>query len=115
MTTYKDTREMWLRTYVQLEARGEAFKDSQSVAFGLLDAYDALSLEERSEVIPILADWLLSEDDKHRYDATFLATERHIRELIPAIANAIENLQDIPGPEAKYEVKGLVRLLEDLS
>jgi hypothetical protein len=73
MTNADNIRAAWLRTYEQLEARGEALRDSQSVAFGLLDAYDRCSTEERGTIHTILAEWFLSEDNKRRYDASALS------------------------------------------
>lgn len=115
MTTPINTRERWLHTYENLEARGQAMKDSQSVAFGLLDIYDSLTEDQQKHLLPILAEWMLSDDNKHRYDAMFLARERKIVELVPAINKAITHLKQIPGPESENDVEGLIELRKILA
>ena len=114
MTT-TDTRNRWLDTYRQLKDAAEAFQDSQSVAFGLLDAYDRLSSEEKNDVHEVLAEWLESDDNKLRYDAEFVTSQRRIVEMVPAVEKAIERIDESSGPEAKYEVKKLRRILNELS
>lgn len=105
----------WLNLWRQLSDHADALHDSQSVAFGLLDAYDQLSAEEKSEVHSILGEWLLSRDNRRRYDARFLVTERQIRELAPSATLAIDRLNCVAGPEARDEVELLQKLREDLA
>ena len=110
-----NVRTEWTSLWKQLQTRADALHDSQSVAFGLLNAYDQLSVEKRAEVQSILAEWLLSEDNRRRYDASFLITERSIRELAPAVAAAIDRLKGLSGPEARDEVELLQQLREALT
>jgi hypothetical protein len=110
-----DTRTAWINTYDRLAANAEAYRDSQSVSFGLLAAYDELSKPERECVIRVLAEWFASDDNRLRYDAGFLASERKISELRPAVEAAIEKLQGRTGPGAVNEVKKLRRILAELS
>lgn len=114
MTTPQSIQETWLSAYDDLEARGQALKDSQSVAFGLLELYDSMTPHEQEELLPILGEWLTSEDNKRRYDAAFIAMERRVLGLAPAIVAAIGRLEQVPGPEALYERKKLQRILEEL-
>jgi hypothetical protein len=111
----RNVREEWMSLWQQLQAQADAFHDSQSVAFGLLNAYDQLSAEERVQVHPMLAEWLVSNDNRRRYDARFVITERAIRELAPSVASAICRLKDLPGPEARDEVELLEQLQEELT
>ena len=113
--TRSDARTSWLTTYDRLAAKADAFRDSQSVSFGLLAAYDELSEPERECVIRLLAKWFTSNDNKLRYDAGFLASERKIVQLRPAVEAAIEKLEGRPGPEAEHEVKKLRRILAELN
>lgn len=114
MTT-TDTRHRWLDTYRHLTNVAEAFRDSQSVAFGLLDAYDQLSSAEKTDVHEVLVEWLESDDYKLRYDAEFVTSQRKIVEMVPAVEKAIQKIDELSGPEAKYEVKKLRRILTELS
>lgn len=113
--TMKDVRSTWLHTYDRLEKQAEASRDSQSVSFGLLAAFDELSNPERACVIQVLAEWFASDDNKLRYDAGFLASQRRIVELRPAIEMAIEKIGAKAGPEAENEVRKLRRILAELS
>lgn len=110
----RNVREEWMSLWQELQAQADAFHDSQSVAFGLLNAYDQLSTEEKAEVHPMFAEWLMSDDNRRRYDARFVITERAIRELAPSVASAIGRLKGVPGPEARDEVELLQQLHEEL-
>ena len=112
--TATETRNRWLETYRRLTEAAEAFRDSQSVAFGLLDTYDQLSPAAKAEVHEVLAEWLNSDDNKLRYDAEFLISQRQIVEMAPAVEKAIQKIDESPGPEATYEVKKLRRILNEL-
>lgn len=113
--TIANTRNEWFASHRRLEEEAKAFHDSQSVAFGLLSAYDKLASDEKPEVHKILAEWLRSDDNRLRYDAGFLTSQRQIVEMAPAIREAIEQIDESSGPEAKYEVKKLRRILEQLT
>ena len=113
MTT-ADTRAKWLEEHRRLAEEAEAFRDGQSVAFRLLDAYDELTIGEKAEIHKILAEWLVSADNKLRYDAQFLTSQRQIGEMVPAVEEAIEAIDESFGPEAKYELKKLKRILDEL-
>lgn len=108
-------RQEWMNLWQQLQAQADTFHDSQSVAFGLLTAYDQLPAGERAKVHPLLTEWLLSNDNRRRYDAHFLITERSIRELAPSVMLAIDRLKNIPGPEARDEVELLRQLQKELT
>ena len=113
MTT-TNTRNDWYETYRQLAEKAEENRDSQSVAFGLLVAYDELASDEQAEIHELLTEWLLSDDNKLRYDAGFIASERQIVEMIPAFRRAIEWKGEPSGAEAKYELEKLNRILSEL-
>lgn len=115
MMTRTDVKKRWLDTYELLSNQASAFRDSQSVSFGLLDAYDKLSMSEKECVHEILGDWFVSEDNRLRYDAGFLTSERHIVDMKPAINRAIEQAERRSGPEATHEVRKLKRILAELS
>ena len=110
-TTPVDT---WLETHRNLCAEADAFRDSQAVAFGLLAAYDKLSPNDRNEIHQLLANWLVSDDNKLRYDAAFLVNERKIQDLASAIRASIDRAKQLPGPEPKFEVEKLTRILEEI-
>jgi hypothetical protein len=114
MTT-TDTRNRWLETYRRLTEAAEGSRESQSVAFGLRNAYDRLSSAEKADVHEVLAEWLDSDNNKLRYDAEFLTSQRQIVEMAPAIIKSIQRIGKLLGPEAKYEVEKLRRILNELT
>lgn len=104
----------WLRTHRKLSAEAGAFRDSQAAAIGLLAAYDVLAPNDRDEIHQLLSKWLVSDDSKLRYDAAFLVYERKISVLAPAIRASIERAERLTGPEARFEVEKLVRIMGDI-
>jgi len=112
MTT--NTRNKWIEKYDKLTAEAEIHRDSQSVAFGLLDAYDELDAIEKAGIHEILSEWLVSEDNKLRYDAGFITSQRRIVEMLPAIDQAIKSIGEPTGPEARYELEKLSRIRGEL-
>jgi len=80
----------------------------------MLDEYDSLSDYETKCILPVLAEWLISDDNRLRYDASFLISQRNIREMIPAVQEALTRCKAMSGPEARYEFKKLKRILEEL-
>ena len=109
-----DTRKYWLELYYHLEKVGEGMRNSQSVTFGLLDAYDGLTESQRDGVNSILAEWLISDDNRLRYDASFLISQRCIKSMAGAVEEAIAVAESRSEMEARYEVKDLRRILDEL-
>lgn len=108
-------REIWENNRNALAENAEAMRNSQTVSFGLLEAYDRLIDDERVVVHDILTEWLISDDNALRYDAGFLISQRRIKSLKGAIEQAIMVAQNRQGPEAKFEIKKLKRILVELS
>jgi len=109
-----NVREYWLKKHEALTKEAETNRDSQSVAFGLLDVYDGLTEDQREDVNEILTDWLVSDDNRLRYDASFLISQRRISSMTGAVKRAIACAESRPGVEASYEVKKLQRIINDL-
>lgn len=114
MTT-TDVRTRWLNEYQRLSAESAVSRDSQSFSFGLLAAYDELAKSEKDCIHRILAEWFVSEDNKLRYDAGFLTSERRIIAMKAAVEKAVEQAERRSGPEAGHEAKKLRRILAELS
>lgn len=109
-----NVREYWLEKHKVLSEDAKANRDSQSVAFGLLDVYDGLTEDQQEDVHTILADWLVSDDNTLRYDAGFLISQRCIRSMAGAVEKALAVAESRAGVEASYEVKKFQRILDDL-
>lgn len=107
-------RAHWLAIHNRLSKEAEVSRNSQMVAFGLLEAYDALSPKELSVIHSILAEWLIDDDNRLRYDARFLTSQRQLHELKTSVREAIAKYESEAGPEASNEVKHLERILIEL-
>ncbi len=105
----------WLETHRRLSAEAEALRDSQTVAFGILLEYDLLGPDERKTVFPLLTEWLLSDDNRLRYDAAFVISQRNIHEMVPAVQDALAKCERTAGPEAQFEAKKLRRIIDELT
>jgi hypothetical protein len=112
--TDEEVKTQWLETHRRLSAEADAFKNSQAVSFGLLDTYDGLSSYERTLIHSILADWMLSDDNRLRYDAKFLTRQRCIRAMKASVEKAIAKCESRTGPEAHDEAEDLRRILSEL-
>ncbi len=107
-------RTRWVDVAARLSATGDASKMSQAVAFGRLEEYDSLSADERPAVDRVLQDWMDSDDNRLRYDAKFLTSQRCIRAMKPAVEKAIAKCEKLAGPEAPDEAQDLRRILVEL-
>jgi len=109
-----DVRARWLKRHRELSAEAESFRASQDVPFELLREYDARSSEEKTAIHEILAEWLQSSDNRLRYDASFIISQRRVRELAYAVLQRLNQCEVLSGPEARFEAKKLRRILDDL-
>lgn len=105
----------WSKMHARLSAEASLRNDSQAVAFEILAAYDSLPPEDRASILPVLAEWLVSPDERLRYDAAFIVSQRRIREMSVAVQNALARCETMPGPHALYEAKKLQRILGELT
>jgi hypothetical protein len=112
--TSENIKRRWLDVYNKLEMIGESYKNSQSVAHGLLAFYDSLTPEEKKDSLPLLREWILSKNNKHQFDAEFIIRRRPIKALRSTIIEAIERSRKIPGPEAANRCEDLARILKKL-
>ena len=76
-----DIKILWNEKRQYLDELSEKMKDSMYVTFSLLEMYDKSPEEEKPGINEVLADWLLSDDGKARYDARFIIGERVIKSL----------------------------------
>jgi hypothetical protein len=105
----------WLETHRRLTAEAEASRDSQAVAFGILSEFDLLGVDDREDVFPLLAEWLLSDDRCLRYDAAFIISQRKVREMFPALHVALAKCERTAGPEARHDAENLRRIIDELA
>ena len=111
-------RETWVRKYSHLEKMSTSARGNPTLHFemlaSMLELYDKMTKKYRSEVHELLAEWLVSDNNTHRYDAAFIIRERNIRILLPAITSAIKHFENSLSPEILDEVCDLNKLKNHL-
>ena len=90
------------REVADIEA--EQRRDSQYVADQLRDLYLSLERDERSEADAVIAEWLISDDEKKRFDALGLIAEMKIVAARPALELLERRLSSDPAPGARFEM-----------
>ena len=110
-----EIQKSWLDAHRRLEEEAERLRNSQLVSFGLLELYDGLAAPEKACVHSILEEWLVSDDNKKRYDARFIISLRKIRPLKAAVERAVAKFVGQTGPEARFEVEDLRKMARELS
>ena len=109
-----------LRTQFELRrdsaiAEAEECRMSMLVPQRLATYYKALGRGDQLLAVPIVCEWLLSDDESRRWDAEFLVSEFSIREAVPTLRSLAERLEGETTPDAPYEWAKVNRLLAGLS
>jgi cysteinyl-tRNA synthetase len=100
------------RSAVDEEAR--AFKDSYLALDRLQDLYRKLEPEERVLADQVLAEWVLSDDEKVRFDAMALVDDFKVASAVPALRELASRLVSSSAPGAPYERKKVERIIKGL-
>lgn len=94
--------------------QAEELRDPMRAPERLNGFYYALDAEERLLADRVLAEWMLSDDDRKRYDADLLIDEYKVKSAEPALRTLMAKLATSTDPLAPYEQKKVARLLEKL-
>lgn len=86
-----------------------------AVPVRMLEVYDSIVPDERTAIHTLLATWLLSDDSKLNYDASFIISQRRIREATGAVSEAIAKFGQKTGPESRHFVENLKRIVRELT
>ena len=73
--------------------------------------YDKFDGSERLMADEVLSEWVLSEDEKVRFDALALIDELKIKMAAPALNELATRLASSGAPSAPYELKKVLRIL----
>lgn len=98
----------------QLDADASEAKDSQSAVIELSRRYGNLSPDEKVEVDNLLAEWVLSDDGRLRFDALALIRDHSIRSSLPSLRTLQDRLERATEPSAPYEWAKVNRLIGHL-
>jgi hypothetical protein len=110
-----DARTRWAALWYELDATAAAAKDSHEVLFELSRRYRDLPAEDKQAVDGLLAEWVLADDPKLRFDAIALIRAHHIQSAVPSLRELARRLEDGTDPSAPYEWAKVNRLLGRLS
>ena len=109
------TADRWRDLRDDLDQRARSGKDSQRAAIELSAAFGRLSRVEQAEVVPVLNEWLLSDDETLRFDAMFVIAEHSVNESVPALRRLEVRLESSTTPGAPYEWAKVNRLIGRLT
>lgn len=109
-----DARSRWLALWRETDARYREMKASSDAVLELFDRYRALSPTDRSEVDRLLAETLLSDDKKLRFDALALIREFRISSALPQLRALAKRLPRTKSPGAPYELAKVQRIIDVL-
>lgn len=98
-------RERWERLWSRLDAEATASKSSNEAVVNLSYAYTLLQPDERPIIDELLAEWVLSFDEKKRFDALVLLREHKIVSAIPALHELAARLATSPDVGAPFELE----------
>lgn len=110
-----DMRAEWTRIRNEIDTDAIDSKDSQAAVVELSDRYRALSPNERRVVDSVLCDWMLSDDERLRFDALALISEHLILSALPRLRTLSDRLSRESGPGPKYERAKVGRIIARLS
>ena len=106
-----DFESLWAR----LDAEAMAAKQSQEATVRLTSFYGRLDAGDREVVDEVLAEWVVSGDDRRRFDALALICEFEIRSAVPALRTRLESVPEESGGPLTDERERLERLVVALS
>jgi len=105
MTSYRRT----------VDDEATSLKDPYVALDRLHALYEKFTDDERRLADQILAEWVLSEDEKMRFDAIALIDDFKVVNTIPALRRLAERLMSSGVPGAPYEIKKVERVIANLT
>lgn len=87
-----------------------SLKDSHLALDRLHALYRKFDGEERALADQVLAEWVLSQDEKVRFDASALIDDFAIATAIPALEKLAERLATSAAPGVPYELRKIIRI-----
>jgi predicted RNA-binding Zn ribbon-like protein len=110
-----DAARRWVELRQQLDRRAAREKSSQSVVVELSREYARLGVVDRSDIDRLLASWLLSADERDRFDAVAVVDDNAVCSAIPTLRELMDRLESSDEPGAVYEWAKVNRVLGRLA
>jgi cysteinyl-tRNA synthetase len=99
----------------EVDEEAMSLKDSYLALDRLHSLYQKFDAEERTMADQVLTEWVLSEDEKTRFDALALIDDFKIASAISALEKLAERLATSSAPGAPYELQKVRRIVGSLS
>lgn len=98
-----------------VDEQAEAFRDSYYALECLYALYRRFNTDERALAHQVLSEWVVSDDEKLRFDALALIDDFKITEAANALLELERRLTTNNDPGAPYEIQKVRRILGDIA
>jgi hypothetical protein len=112
--TIDDVRRQMEGWWRDTDSAAIAAKDSQRVTLDLVALIRGLDPEERAMADVVIGEWLLSTEERKRFDALAVVGEVEMQVAIPTLRVLESQLVTKQDPGAPFELKKVRRLLAQL-
>jgi hypothetical protein len=110
-----DEFRLEMESYRQaVEVEAKSFKDSYIAIDRLRALYKKFDADESLMADQVLGEWVLSEQEKIRFEAMVLIDDFKIITATPALLKLADRLALMTTPGAPYELEKVNRIIEDL-
>jgi hypothetical protein len=109
--TDTDVRRAWLDAWRDTSDLRIRAKQSQVALFDMFDRYRALSAPDKQVVDELLAELVMSPDERVRFDVLAVIDEFRITSALPALRALANRLEGESSPGAPYEWEKVNRMI----
>jgi len=102
------------RRWAELDSEAMSRKDSSGALFEFMKLYERLNAQERRLADQAIAEWIQSTNVRKQFDALALVDRFRIQAAAHQIMVLEAQLESRTGPEARYELAKVRRILERL-
>lgn len=109
--TGTDLAEVWREGRLRLYSELSSKDTPNEVPARMSKTYSRLGESEREQIIPLLREWLLSDEPADRFDACVIIGDNAVADLVPELRMLQDRLQNSDDVSAPYEWKAVNRTL----
>jgi hypothetical protein len=110
----REVRERLENCRAAADRKGEREKDCQVVSDELRALYLLFDENERPDADVVIAEWVLSGDEKKRFDALVMIADMNISSARSALEILVRRLASDPNPGARFESAKVDRIITAL-
>ena len=109
-----EIKTLWVQLWAHLDWKADANKMSQETVCNLSTEYGLRSPEERAVINTVLSEWLVSDDEKKRFDALALIFDYRIDSSLPALRALTQRLKYSSAVGAPFELEKVTRVIDKI-